>query len=64
MPPADRKYTRGQIDRIARGDIEKDFWKKKYPGWSLTDPDYGVQMKFNMITGGYHILLRLRKDTG
>lgn len=62
-PPNDRKYSKRQVERIAQGMVDADYWKKKYPGWRITDPDYGIRIEHNEITG-YHIYLRLRKDSG
>ena len=37
-----------------------EFWEKKYPGWTLTDDDYGVQYEYNDFTG-WAVYLKLRK---
>ena len=63
MPVNDTKYTKRQLDRIAKGLTDKEYWRRKYKGWRITDEDYGIQVSFNEFTG-YHIYLRLRKDTG
>jgi ABC-type transporter Mla MlaB component len=62
-PPNDRKYSKRQLERIAHGLVDNNYWKKKYPGWHITDKDYGIQVSHNDLTG-YYIYLRLRKDTG
>ena len=56
----DGKYTRRQIEKLARERPDRAFWEKKYPGWTLTDEDYGVQYEYNEITG-WAIYLKLRK---
>ena len=62
MPPNDSKYSKRQVERIARGLVDQEYWRRKYPGWRITNPDYGVRIVYNEFTG-YHIYLRLRKDS-
>lgn len=53
----DRKYTRRQVERIVRDEIDnQDYWQKKYPGWTLTK----CKPEYNEITG-WAIYLKLRK---
>lgn len=56
----DGRWTRKQIERIAKERPGREFWEKKYPGWTLTDDDYGVQYEYNDFTG-WSIYLKLRK---
>ena len=56
----DGKYNRRQIEKWARERPGREFWEKKYPGWTLTDSDYGVQYEYNDYTG-WSIYLKLRK---
>ncbi len=56
----DGKYTRRQIEKWAKEKPGRDFWEKKYPGWTLTDEDYGVRYEYNEHTG-WAIYLKLRK---
>ena len=56
----DHRYTRGQINTIAKERPGRAFWEKKYPGWTLTDDDYGVTYAYNDYTG-WSIYLKLRK---
>ena len=61
MPPArDGKYTRRQIERIAKDPSRlhsADFWARKYPGWSLIEAK-AVYSDFL----GWSISLRLYRD--
>ncbi len=56
----DSKYRRRQLERIVKERPGRDYWEKKYPGWTLTDLDNGVSYKFNEFTG-WAIYLKLRK---
>ena len=56
----DGKYNRRQIEKWAREPPGREFWEKKYPGWTLTDEDYGIEYKYNDFTG-WSIYLKLRK---
>ena len=56
----DGKYNRRQIEKWARERPGREFWEKKYPGWTLTDEDYGIEYKYNDFTG-WSIYLKLRK---
>lgn len=56
----DGRYTRRQVEKIAKERPGREFWEKKYPGWTLTDDDYGVTYEHNPVTG-WSIYLKLRK---
>ena len=56
----DGKYNRRQIEKWAKEHPPREFWEKKYPGWTLTDDDYGVQYEYNDFTG-WAVYLKLRK---
>ncbi len=56
----DGKFTRRQIEKWAKERPGREFWERKYPGWTLTDDDYGVQYEYNEHTG-WSIYLKLRK---
>lgn len=56
----DGKYNHRQIEKWARERPGREFWEKKYPGWTPTDEDYGIQYEYNDFTG-WSIYLKLRK---
>lgn len=56
----DTRYNHRQIEKIAKERQGREFWEKKYPGWTLTDDDYGVRYEYNDHTG-WAIYLKLRK---
>ena len=56
----DGKYNRRQVEKIAKERPGRAFWEKKYPGWTLTDENYGVSYEYNEHTG-WAIYLKLRK---
>ncbi len=57
----DGRYTRRQVEKIAKERPGREFWEKKYPGWTLTtDDDYGAAYEYNPVTG-WSIYLKLRK---
>lgn len=56
----DGKYKHSQIEKWAKERPGREFWEKKYPGWTLTDEDYGVTYEYNDYTG-WAIYLKLRK---
>lgn len=56
----DGKFTRRQIEKWVRERPGREFWERKYPGWTPTDEDYGVQYEYNEHTG-WSIYLKLRK---
>ncbi len=58
--PNDSRYTRRQVERIAKERPGREFWEKKYPGWTLVSDDYGVEYTYNDFTG-WSIYLKLRK---
>lgn len=56
----DGKYSPRQIEKWAKEHPNREFWERRYPGWTLTDEDYGVRYEYNTITG-WSIYLKLRK---
>lgn len=56
----DMKYTRRQVEKWAREHPGKEFWERKYPGWTPTDEDHGVLYEYNELTG-WAVYLKLRK---
>jgi len=56
----DGKYNRKQIEKWAKERPGREFWERKYPGWTLTSEDHGVSYEYNDYTG-WSIYLRLRK---
>lgn len=57
----DTRYTRRQVERIAKSPPDRFFWEKQYPGWTLTDDHYGAEYVFNEETASWGIYLKLRK---
>lgn len=55
----DDKFSRRQMEKWARQRPDKEFWEKKYPGWTPTG-EYGVQFTYNQITG-WSLYLRLKR---
>lgn len=56
----DTRYNRRQIEKAAKVRPPREFWEKKYPGWTLSDDDYGISYVHNEHTG-WAIYLKLRK---
>ncbi len=56
----DGRFSRRQVEKWAIDRPDRDFWERKYPGWTWTDEDYGVSYEYNAFTG-WSIYLKLRK---
>lgn len=56
----DFKYSRRQIEKIAKEELNIKFWEKKYLGWTITDRDSGYEAVYNEMTG-WSIYLKLRR---
>lgn len=56
----DMKYTHRQVEKWAREHPDREFWERKFPGWTLTDEDYGIAYEYNDFTG-WAIYLKLRR---
>ena len=54
------RWNHKQIEKIAKEQPGREFWERKYPGWTLTDNVYGVTYEYNDFTG-WSIYLKLRK---
>ncbi len=57
----DTKYSKRQVEKWGKNPPTKEFWEKKYPGWTPTSQEYGVTFEFNEITAEWSIYLKLRK---
>ncbi len=58
----DHKYSRRGIEKVAKNQVDKDYWEKKYPGWKITSSDYGIENVYNEQTGWSIYLKFRRKD--
>lgn len=56
----DGKFNRNKLDKIRQEQPGREFWERLYPGWTLTDLEYGVKYEYNDFTG-WAIYLKLRK---
>lgn len=56
----DGKFSHRQVEKWARDRPPREFWERRYPGWTLTDEDYGISYQYNDLTG-WAIYLKLRK---
>lgn len=56
----DHKYSRREIEKIAKSPPDAAYWERKYPGYTLTDKDYAFKAEYNDQTGWY-LYLKLRK---
>lgn len=57
---ADGKYTHRQLSKWAKECPPREFWERRYPGWTLTSEDYGIEYEYNDFTG-WSIYLKLRR---
>lgn len=57
----DGKYTKKQVENWAKSPPFKEFWEKKYKGWTPTSEEYGVTFEFNDVTAEWSVYLKLRK---
>jgi hypothetical protein len=55
----DYKYSRRQIEKIAKEPPDISFWEKKYKGWKLAKDEYSIRTEFNEITSSWSIYLKL-----
>jgi hypothetical protein len=56
----DHKYSKREIEKIAKNPPDVDYWEKKYPGWTLVNNDYALKMEYNEVAGWY-IYLKMRR---
>ena len=56
----DMKYTHRQVEKWVRERPGREFWERRFPGWTLTGTDYGVSYEYNDFTG-WAIYIKLRK---
>ncbi|GMQ56761.1 hypothetical protein AN1V17_11550 [Vallitalea sediminicola] len=56
----DYKYSRRQIEQLAKNPPDINYWEIKYKGWTLAKDDYSVRAEFSEITG-WSIYLKLHR---
>lgn len=56
----DHKYSKREIEKIAKDIPGVSYWEKKYPGWTPVNNDYAVKLEYNEVTG-WSIYLKLRR---
>lgn len=56
----DHKYSKREIEKLAKTPFDKEYWKRKYPGWEVTSEDYGIEKIYYDQTG-WSIYLKFRK---
>ncbi|KZL93529.1 hypothetical protein [Clostridium magnum] len=56
----DHKYSRREVEKICKEIPSRSYWEKKYPGWTLTNSDYGFKAEYNDITG-WSVYLKMRR---
>lgn len=58
----DSKYSRRAIEKLAKNQPDLTYWETKYPGYTLSSQEYGMDTRYNDVTG-WSIYLKLRKIT-
>lgn len=57
----DDQYTKREVEAWTKADHPVAFWENLYPGWTITNPEYGVRFEFNEVTATWSVYLKLRK---
>ena len=58
--PNDNRYTARQVEKIAKGPVDREYWERKYPGWTLINSGNAYSAEYNELTG-WNIYLKLRR---
>ncbi|SHG89846.1 rolling circle replication-associated protein [Tepidibacter thalassicus] len=58
----DFKYSRREIERIAKNPPGIEYWERKYEGWTLANKDYAFRVEYNEYTGWSIYLKMCRKE--
>jgi len=56
----DHKYSRRQVEKLAKTPPDIAYWENQYKGWKLAKDDYAVRIEYNDITG-WSIYLKLHR---
>ena len=56
----DYEYSRRELEKIVKDAPGREYWEKKYPGWTLENSDYAYSAVYNEITG-WSLYLKLRR---
>lgn len=56
----DYKYSRREVEKIAKNPPDVSYWERKYQGYTLVNNDYALKAEYNDYTG-WSIYLKLRR---
>lgn len=57
----DDRYSREEVRKYARERVgDRAFWERKYPGWVITNIDYGIRCEYSEVSG-WGIYLQMRR---
>ena len=56
----DHKYSRREVEKIAKNPPDVTYWEKEYKGYTLVNMDYGMKAEYNEHTG-WSLYLKLRR---
>lgn len=60
----DSKYSHREVARIAQQPLGREYWERRYPGWTIVGGDYGEIAEYNDQTGWSIYLKLCKKESG
>ncbi len=57
----DSIWSNRTVDKLAKNPPPREYWEKRFPGWTLTDNTYGMTPVYNEVTATWSVYLKLRR---
>lgn len=57
----DSSWSNRAVDKLGREKPGREYWERKFPGWTLINDDYGKEYIYNEVTATWSIYIKLRR---
>ena len=57
----DSSWTLRAVEKLAKDNPPREYWEKRFPGWTLTDNTYGMTLVYNDVTATWSVYLKMRR---
>ena len=57
----DSSWSNRTVDKLGREKPGREYWERKFPGWTLIDDDYGKEYIYNNVTATWSVYLKMRR---
>ena len=58
----DSSWSNRTVDKLGREKPGREYWERKFPGWTLINDDYGKEYIYNEVTATWSVYLKMRRN--